>query len=430
MDSGMASTTRRCYGSAMHPSCPLVKSIPLGLALTCFYQLTAAENHEIIWIDRIPVVPSGNLIFDDGRVELHPKLLLGLGYDSNLDATPKNPDGDVYARGLAGLQMYWLPGVADRIVLDGQFETRRYQDRHDHDFTGGRVQVGWTRESAIGPLAAVMLGGMLVDDPLIETGVQVLRSRYDVDAGWWMRGTLNTIRFGVSAVAENFLEDAVVFDAYERDYTRPRLSAEWRYGRSDGQTILGLRVEFDRINYQQSGSDYQDGSGVDLSALVDHHFAPLLSLFGSAGIEHRRYSDNFSRNAVYGDATMVRPTGQLLLRWDPEEYTRVDIGVASQVTPTIDANAAYLLQGWLHARWRLRRSLGIFGEVDYYDLQRSGSAISDNPHTLTLRLRTGTEIWARDGFVIRLTVGSDRGNLGNSAAYERYLTTVDTAFTW
>ena len=189
-------------------------------------------------------------------------------------------------------------------------------------------------------------------------------------------------------------------------------------------------MEFDHINYQQSGSNYQDGSGVALSALIDQHFAPLLSLFGSAGVEYRKYSDHFARNAVYGDATMVRPTGQLLLRWDPEEYTRVDVGVASQVTPTIDANAAYLLQGWLHARWRLRRSLGIFGEVDYYDLQRSGSATSDNPHTLTLRLRTGIEIWARDGFVIRLTVGSDRGNLGNSAAYERYLTTVDTAFTW
>jgi hypothetical protein len=128
---------------------------------------------------------------------------------------------------------------------------------------------------------------------------------------------------------------------------------------------------------------------------------------------------------------VARPVGQVLLRWDPEEYSRVDLGIAGMLTPTIDANSAYLLQAWTHARWRLLRWFGIVGEVTIYDLQRSGEADGSADHERTLRARTGVELWARDGMVIRLMGGLDQGNPGGgSDDYLRLIGLLDTAFAW
>lgn len=392
--------------------------------------LSAVESPEPLWVDRIPVRPGGNLIYDEGRLELHPKLLLGLGYDSNIDATATDPDDDVYARGVAGVVVYWLPTIADRFTTDVQVDAKRYLDRDDRDFTGGRLRLGWTRESALGPLATVVADGMLVDDPLIETGRQVQRARYEGQAGWWMRGTSNVIRLGVGAVGEDFLEDAGVFDERERDYLRPQATIEWWYGRADGPTHLGLRLAGDRIDYRDDGSPYQDGSGVALIGLVRHFFTPLLQLNGYLGVEHRRYTDDFAANPGYDDQTITRPVAELLLRWDPEEYSRLDLGVGSLVVPTIEANAAYLMQVWMHGRWRLQRSLGVLAEVTLYALERSGTATGDAPADLTLRVRAGVEIWARDGLVIRALGGTDIGEPENGAGYDRMLGTLDTVFVW
>ncbi|MBA3700063.1 MAG: hypothetical protein H0W78_14535 [Planctomycetes bacterium] len=392
--------------------------------------LFAVESPEPLWVDRIPVRPGGNLIYDEGRLELHPKLLLGLGYDSNVDATATNPDDDVYARGVAGVVVYWLPAIADRFSADVQVDAKRYLDRDDRDFTGGRLRLGWTRESALGPLATVVADGMLVDDPLIETGRQVQRARYEGQAGWWMRGTSNVIRLGVGAVGEDYREDAGVFDERERDYLRPQATIEWWYGRADGPTRLGLRLAGDRIDYREAGSPYQDGSGVALIGLVRHHFTPLLQLNGHLGIEHRRYADDFSGDPAFDDQTITRPVGELLLRWDPEEYSRLDLGIGSVVVPTIDANAAYLVQAWMHGRWRLQRSLGVLAEVNVFALERSGTATGATPNDLTLRVRAGVEIWARDGLVIRALGGTDIGEPENGAGYHRLLGTLDTVFLW
>jgi hypothetical protein len=122
--------------------------------------------------------------------------------------------------------------------------------------------------------------------------------------------------------------------------------------------------------------------------------------------------------------------GELLLRWDPEEYSRLDVGISSIVVPTIDANAAYLLQGWVHGRWRLQRSFGILAEINLYQLERSGTAASDPPEDLTLRVRAGCELWARDGLVIRALGGADIGEPESVEGYERLVASIDTAVAW
>lgn len=394
-------------------------------------QVTAGEAaSQEMWVDRIPVHPGGNLIYDDGCLELHPKVLLGLGYDSNVDAAPSSPDDDMYARGLAGVLVYWLPAVADRFTLDTYVDAKRYLDRDDRDFTGGRLRLGWTRESALGPLATVVADGMLVDDPLIETGRQVQRARYEGQAGWWTRGNANTIRLGVGVVGEDYLEDAGVFTKDERDYLRPQVAAEWWYGRAGGPTKLGVRATVDRIDYRDGGSPYQDGTGVALVGLITHYFAPTLQLTGHAGIEHRRYADDFAEDPAYDDQTITRPIGELMLRWDPEEYSRLDVGIASIVVPTVEANAAYLLQAWIHGRWRLQRSFGVLAEVSLFQLERSGTATGATPQDLTLRVRGGCEVWARDGLVIRALGGADIGEPESGAGYERLVASIDTAFVW
>jgi len=393
----------------------------------------AAENvvaNDHIWVDRIPVRPGGNLIYNEGRLELHPKVILGLGYDSNVEAAPSNPDDDLYARGVAGILLYWLPAVADRFTADAYADAKRYLDRDDRDFTGGRLRLGWTRESALGPLAAVVADGLLFDDPLIETGRQVQRARYEGSAGYWLRGTSNAVRLAIGVIGEDYLEDAGVFDERERDYLRPQMTGEWWHGRADGPTRLGLRGVVDRIDYRQGGSDYQDSAGVALHGLISHRFSPLVQLTGHFGVEMRRFANDFAEDPAFDDEQIIRPVGELLLRWDPEEYSRLDLGIASHVVPTIEANAAYLLQAWIHGRWRLQRSFGVVGELDVYQLERSGTATGASPQDLTMRVRGGVEVWARAGLVIRALAGGDIGEPEIGDGYDRMLVTLDTAVVW
>jgi hypothetical protein len=406
------------------------RSLVVGLLGFVLPGAGAETVPEPIWVDRVPVRPGGNLIYDEGRVELHPKVLLGVGYDSNIDAVPTGGDQDFYARGLAGVLLHWLPLLADRFSLDGQIDAKRYHERGDRDFTGGRLRLGWTRESALGPVAAVLLDGMLVDDPLIETGRQVQRARHEGQANAWWRGSNNVFRLEAGMVGEDFLEDAGAFDQDERDYLRPRLIGEWWYGRSDAATRLGARVGADRIIYRQDGSDYQDGSGLAVVFLVTHFFSSSLQVNGHIGVEHRIYDDDFAEDPAHDDQVITRPIGQLVLRWDPEEYSRVDVGVASLVVPTIGSNAAYLMQTWVHARWRLLRSFGVLGEADLISVERSGTSDGDPPLDFTIRLRVGAELWARDGIAIRLLGGTDTGEPEGRDGYDRVIATLDTVFAW
>ena len=81
-------------------------------------------------------------------------------------------------------------------------------------------------------------------------------------------------------------------------------------------------------------------------------------------------------------------------------------------------------------RWRLRRSFGIFTAIEVYDLQRSGVAIGSVPDQLTTRVRAGVELWARDGMVIRGSIGGERGDSSQAVTYYRGMAALDAALVW
>ncbi len=368
------------------------------------------------------IVPMGNLVHAQGRGELHPKALLGVGWNSNVYGTQSNPTADAYLRELAGLEYRFRPVVDQLVVADVEVD-RRDQLKEDRlDITGGVASLQWLRQ---GPRleSDVRAGYGINDDPLLETGEPVRNDEAIATGSASWIGALSRTTLAFNAKRVDYTEDSRFFDKDQRDY--------WRYGpiiefarRRAVDSDTFVRVRIDRIDYDVQ-ERYADSIGAHGTIGWRNRFGARSRIELGAGVDHRRYEAAVGKDAQ----SITRPAVEATGRWSWEEGSELSASLFSNIQDAVAGGGAWMYGGDVEVRYRLLRRAFVRALVGYTRIlgdDRIPGGVAEDREVRYGEVGAGYHF--RAGFAVRVLAGYATSDSTIGQDYERTRALSEVAF--
>jgi hypothetical protein len=404
------------------------RPVALLTAIACAVPaLGAADSEALVRVKDLDVEPRANLTADDGTLRLHPKALLGVGYNSNIFAEADDENDDIYLRGLAGLQADWRLNPHNALALNGEIEALKYldSDNDEGDLVGGLLTGDWFWQEANNQ-AQVHAGYARFDDPLIQTGEQILRQNIDGYLNLDLRGATFRTIIKAGATALDYLEDGVSFDEESRDNTVYRATA--RLGVNTARdTYYYALVGVDRWDYWEN-IQYNDSNGLTVGLGTQVRIGDRSTLTAEGGATYRLYEDDFAGIDDYDDEQVLAPYLSIAARWPWETGSRVGLNVFSRLDESLTANAAWIYGAALDGRYRLLARSALFGSLGGYHSEDSGEGPGiPNEERDTVEAVAGVEHEVTKGLVGRLRLTWTDSDAEISNDFTRYIVAFDLA---
>ncbi len=401
--------------------------VAMLLAITCSTSAVMAEDTTPVRVKDLDVQPRANLTADDGTLTLHPKALVGVGYNSNIFAEATNEKDDVYVQGLIGLQADWRLNDHNNVAINGEFEGLSYanSDYSNGNLVGGLLTGDYRWHEANND-ARFHLGYARFDDPLIETGEQILRQNIDGSAIVTLQGATVRTVIDAGVVALDYLEGGLGFTADNRDNTI--YHATGRMGVTTARdTFYYALIGIDYIDYWENTA-YNDSNGVTVGLGAQVRLGERSVLSAEGGVTYRVYDDNYNANASYDDKTVYAPYVSVTALWPWESGSHVGLNLFSRIDESLTANAAWVYGGQLDGRYRLLSHSGLFGSLGGYHSEDSGQgpgiAVEQRD---TIEASAGVDHEITKGLVgrLRLTYTDSDAEISND--FKRYIIAFDLA---
>jgi hypothetical protein len=403
------------------------RPVALLVAIACTTSVMAAESDNPVLVKDLNVEPRANLTADDGTLRLHPKALLGVGYNSNIFAETNNEKDDFYVRGLAGLQADWRLNAHNSVDLNGEFEGLQYSDKDNKDgnMVGGLLTADY-RWNEANNNALIHAGYARFDDPLIQTGEQILRQTINGAGTVDLRGaTVRTI-ITAGATATDYLEDGSNFSEKSRDNTI--YQAMGRVGFNTARdTYYYALLGIDRWDYWDN-VQYNDSNGVTAGLGTKLRIGERSTLLAEGGATYRVYEADFGNNSAYDDKKVLAPYLNIKAEWPWESGSSVGLDVFSRIDESLTANAAWIYGAVLDGRYRLLARSALFGSIGGYRSEDSGQGQGlTNDSRDTIEAVAGVEHEITKGLVGRLRATYTDSTADVSNDFTRYIIAVDLA---
>lgn len=386
----------------------------LGLIALAGTVAAADGSEDTVTIRDFTIVPMGNLSFHQDRVVVHPKAMVGAGYNSNVYAAPDNETADTYGEVVAGVETRYLIGDSQKLMLDLEGEGRGYHDETSRNLIGGRARGRYDIEDSQGMKYQVLGAYARYDDPLIETGQQIDRGASNLGGVAEWQGARNRLALRGEWQNENFFEAGTGFGEDERDSDTVRGTLTYGYGYAEDAEVFA-RLVVDALTYAEHGARFQDSTGT--AGLLGWRgvIATRISAIVEGGIQHRSYDDDFNRDPAFDDETVLRPIGSASMRWNWEQGSHIGVRASSTVDKSISSNAAYVTSGEVDVRYRLLEKAALIGSGQVSLLEQSGAAAGREIEKRgTIQVRAGGEYFLRDGLGLRL-VGTYEDSMSKTA---------------
>lgn len=368
--------------------------------------------------------PMANLTYRDHTVELHPKALVGVGYNSNVPAAV-NAEDDAFYRFIAGLEARFYLTPSSDLVADGEIEKLDYLDQDDFDLIGGRGRIEhvWQgirwQSNLTGSFART-------DEPLVQTGEQIAHDDEAAIAVLSYASLRTHLVFDASILREDFLDDSRIFDEDERDSNTYGSGVRVGFfSARDSEWYARTRVS---STIYDDSNVYQDSLGI-LGLIGYTGRLDVRSTFlAEAGIEFRRYEGTFANDPAFDGRTAVVPAGEFKVIWPWETGSRLEAGLFSELHDSVTSNAMWLYGGHVSGRYRLRQQLGLFGSLMLFkgeDTERPAGTLAER--RTTGQTEAGVEYFMRDGVGVRLRTTYTKSDANTDADYERFLAALEFA---
>lgn len=270
-------------------------------------------------VDGFDLMPFGTLHAAGKAVELHPKALLGAGWDDDpyLDGST---GGDAFARGLAALEVRLHGTGAWRADAELGVETRRYAEVDERNWTGGEARAALMRRDED---SLLLLRTSSVDDqePITAVPEQVERRRSDAEAiaaregkRWRIEGRLGFDRL-------DYLEDAPTFGRDEKDHDRLRMGLSLLRLGAD-RSLLGIAVSGEDVRLDPT-STISDHRQLAIAARWRHAFSERSGAEVRLGGQLRRH--DAGSPGGQDDRSLASPlaAAELLWRWEAQSHVFV-----------------------------------------------------------------------------------------------------------
>ena len=217
----MTNRITQAYGDDENISPILVIAVS-GL-ITSQIHLQAEETQPVSIAD-FSIQPMGNL-GGGGAWDIHPKALVGTGYDSNLYGDENNEEDDAYFRGIAGMTTRWYASESMTFTGDGEFETKQFFDSKNNgaDFNGGTISLGLQSAGLVDTFSA-NASWKRADDPTVSTGETLATSTLSGGLDYRYEGILDTYSLG-AGVATALTTSKAAAPSTPKSVTTPKPSS-------------------------------------------------------------------------------------------------------------------------------------------------------------------------------------------------------------
>jgi Putative beta-barrel porin 2 len=401
------------------------RPVALLVAIACASSLSAEDQ---VQVKDLVVAPRANLTTDDGTLRLHPKAMLGTGFNSNIfDEIDGDENDDLYVRGLAGLLADWRLGPHQQLSLNGELEALNYlDDDNDEGNLVGGLLMGDFRYSQTGTDVRVHGGFARFDDPLIQTGEQILRQNIDVSLQVALQGATYRTVIDAGVVGTDYLEDGIDFTEDSRDNTIYR--ATGRFGwTSARETFYYALLGADFSDYWDN-IQYNDSTGITAGVGAQVRLGERSVLTAEGGMSFRMYDDNYGGVTAYDDKKVYAPYLSVAAQWPWESGSHVGLRLFSRLDESVTANAAWIYGAQLDGRYRLLAHSGLVGSLAGYHSEDSGQIAGLQAEERdTLEAMLGVEHEITKGLVGRLKGTYTDSTAEFSNDFSRYIVALDFA---
>jgi hypothetical protein len=414
------------------------RPVSLLTAIACFVPLgaedlvtdapakTNATDVAPVQIKDFYVKPAANLTFFGDTLTIDPKVLAGIGYDTNIFAQPSGENvNDGYYLGLVGVTLRDRLNEHNRVVVDGNFEVDRYFNANYKaaDLTGGnaRADYYWTDQRndeihAEGEYAKYR-------DPLVDIGEPLLRQTADASLYGTYNGSNARLVIGGSFVRTDYLENSPYFIADDR--TNDVYEADLRIGWARGKDAFYYALAEIQTTQYANNAEFNNSTGYIAGIGAQVKLAAKTTGILEVGVVERHYSNNFEGIATYDDENVYGPYGNLGMRWDWEPGSHVGIKAFSTLVDSYTANAAWVYGGEFDIRYRLAARAAVFASVTYYHSIDDGSLPGVEVEVRNTAVgEIGAEYVLRRGLVTRVkaddTVFSVNEAVDGEAGFHRF----------
>jgi hypothetical protein len=408
----------------------LSRPVSLLTMLACSVPAFAAQvDSELatVQVKDFGVRPMANLTLDDGTWTIHPKALAGVGYNTNIYAEENDPHKGAYYRALAGVVTAYRLNEANKLSFDGELETDRYFDSKNSggNLGGGRAALDylWRQQNDD---VALHAGFSRYNDPLVETGEQILNQVYNLGAFGTFNGARGRLVTGATFTRTDYLEDAAGFSKSSRDNDDIQVSA--RVGCIRGrEAFYYVLARYERIQYDEN-TQFNNGSGYTVGLGDQTPVGERSTLLLEGGATYRTYDHEFAGSSTYDDKSVVAPYLNALLTWPWEEGSRLAVGAFSRLDASLTANAAWVYGASVDARYRLLANAALFGGVSLYHSKDDGHAAGfETEERTTEELEAGVEYELRRGVAARLKGDYTHSNSKTENSFNRFIAAFDIA---
>jgi hypothetical protein len=380
------------------------------------------DNQDIVLVDGFGIQPLYHLASPDGALILHPKALVGFGYDSNVYATDTDVKGSTFYDLVAGLDLKWVTNPEDTFVLSGEFEGERYVSQQGRNLSGGKAEFSYRHQASEWD-AGGNASFARTNDPFVVTGQEIKHDDGHVGIDGTDHWAHQSVGLGATVDRLRYLEGAPgIFGKDDRNNTDVGLNA--RVGNEVGdQSEVYFRAQVDRRNYDQktfseaidipgtgvvTTHGYNDSTGITAVIGLKDKIATRTGVIAEVGVDYRKYADYFAGDADFNDKTVVRPAVNLVYRWSFEEGSWLGARAFSDVEDSVFSNAAWMYGVSVDARYRLsdEYKAAVFGSLSGYQLKDSGSPKTaqepDDETRTTGEVNVGVEYVFHPGLGVRL----------------------------
>jgi hypothetical protein len=389
---------------------------------------TNEQDAQPVQIKDFNVKPMYNLAYRNGTITIDPKVLVGIGYDSNIYSVPTGTTGlpvnsDGFYVGLVGLTLRDRLNDHNKLVIDAEFEEDRYFDSNKNnqaDLAGGhaRADYFWTDMKADEIHAE---GEYQKDrDPDVVTGETLLDQTVNASLYGTWNGYKSRVVVGGSFLRTDYLQDSPYFTASAR--SNDAYEGDIRIGYAPAKesfyyvllSALATRYDFT--------TEYNNSSGFIAALGVQKLLAPKTSLLIEVGAEHKNYTNDFDADPAYNDKSVTKPYGNLFLNWKWEQGSNVGIRGFSTLYDSVTANSAWEIGGDIEARYRLAARIALFGSYTLYHGQDDGHATGVEVETRNTEVsELGVEYVLRRGLVTRVKADYTNSVSTDENSFHRFI---------
>jgi hypothetical protein len=368
--------------------------------------------------------PGGNLRYFGDRIELHPKALVGIGYDSNVYGSEDDEIDDSFGRFIAGIEVRYDFARTQYVIASAEYESKEYQEESARNLHAGRGAFAYHHEGPSWSHRVETSYGR-VDDPVIQTGERVRHddAHGNIDIERNGEYAEESISFSIDRV--DYLEAASTFDERQRDNTQYQCTvingsqigegSKWRL------LVVPKYTDYDREDL------FWDSRGLILALGGATRFGGRSSVRGEFGLEARVYRDSFQGNPAYDDERVVIPYGKLngTLAW--EDGSDLHANAHSNLEDSVHSNAAWNYGASAGGTYRLLLNARFFADVGYLELRDSGTGIGVIETRRYSYIESGIIYALREGISVRLLGRYVDSTSRTQNDYERFAPSLDVA---